>query len=64
MKKQSATILFHCPQCNANFEFDAIGEHEFVPCPVCGNNNVTVKKGSRLMLEDFCQCEVEPAIPA
>ena len=46
-----ASILFHCPQCNENFEFDAIGEHEFVPCPICGTDNVTVKKGNKIMLE-------------
>jgi Zn finger protein HypA/HybF involved in hydrogenase expression len=48
-----ASILFHCPQCNENFEFDAIGEHEFVPCPMCGTDHVTVKKGNRIMLEAF-----------
>ena len=46
-----ASILFHCPQCNANFEFDAIGEGEFVPCPVCGTEHISVKKGGKLMLE-------------
>jgi Zn finger protein HypA/HybF involved in hydrogenase expression len=45
------SILFTCPQCNANFEFDAIGKNEFVPCPVCGTNHVTVKVGGKLMLE-------------
>ena len=50
-----ASILFPCPQCNVNFEFDAIGEHEFVPCPLCGTHFVTVKKGSKMMLETFEQ---------
>ena len=59
-----ASILFHCPQCNANFEFDAIGKNEFVPCPVCGTDYVTIKKGNRLKLEAFDQCQCEPAIPA
>ncbi len=45
-----ASILFHCPQCNANFEFDAVGENELVPCPVCGTEHVTVKRGNRLTL--------------
>jgi Zn finger protein HypA/HybF involved in hydrogenase expression len=53
MKKQytTASILFTCPQCNANFEFDAVGEYELVACPVCGTRHVTVKVGSKLMLQ-------------
>ena len=50
-----ASILFHCTQCNSNFEFDAIGEGEFVPCPVCGTEHVSVKKGGKLMLETLEQ---------
>jgi len=50
-----ASILFTCTQCNANFEFDAIGENEFVPCPICGANHVTVKVGSKIMLETLEQ---------
>ncbi len=46
-----ASILFHCPQCNEGFEFDAVGENELVPCPVCGTEHVTIKKGHKLMLE-------------
>jgi Zn finger protein HypA/HybF involved in hydrogenase expression len=46
-----ASILFHCPQCNENFEFDHIGEGEFVPCPICGANHITVKVGGKLKLE-------------
>ncbi|MGD6852887.1 MAG: lysine biosynthesis protein LysW [Candidatus Bathyarchaeia archaeon] len=53
MKNQTlqASMLFTCPQCSANFEFDAIGQNEFVPCPVCGTELLTVKVGSKLMLE-------------
>jgi Zn finger protein HypA/HybF involved in hydrogenase expression len=51
----AASILFLCPQCNENFEFDSIGENEFVPCPICGTDNVTVKKGNKIMLEAFEQ---------
>jgi len=47
----TASILFHCPQCKENFEFDAIGKNEFVPCPVCGTQYVTVQAGNRLKLE-------------
>jgi Zn finger protein HypA/HybF involved in hydrogenase expression len=50
-KPNNASILFTCPICNANFEFDAVGEYELVPCPVCGTRHVTVKSGSKLMLQ-------------
>ncbi|MDR1991964.1 MAG: hypothetical protein LBQ98_00425 [Nitrososphaerota archaeon] len=45
-----ASVRFTCPQCRATFEFDAIGEYELVPCPVCGSDFVTVKKGCKLVL--------------
>jgi transcription initiation factor IIE alpha subunit len=64
MKRMNATVLFTCPGCHANFEFDSVGEYEFVPCPVCGADYVTIKKGKKLLLENFEQnlmCEV-PAI--
>jgi Zn finger protein HypA/HybF involved in hydrogenase expression len=51
----AASVLFNCPQCSADFEFDAVGEYELVPCPVCGSHLVTVKKGGKLMLEAFEQ---------
>jgi lysine biosynthesis protein LysW len=54
-KTNTASILFTCPQCNANFEFDDVGANEFVPCPICGIELVTVKKGSKLLLEAFEQ---------
>jgi Zn finger protein HypA/HybF involved in hydrogenase expression len=47
----AASILFRCPQCKVNFEFDAVEENEFVPCPVCGTHFITVKVGSKLKLE-------------
>lgn len=46
-----ASMLFHCPQCKENFEFDAIGKNEFVPCPVCGTKYVTVQVGNKVKLE-------------
>ncbi len=58
MKKSHAPILLHCPECKANFEFDNIGENEFVPCPICGTDFVTVKHGNRLMLQTFEQTQV------
>lgn len=53
MKKLTtlASMLFICSQCNANFEFDAVGEYELVACPVCGTRHVTVKEGSKVMLQ-------------
>jgi len=62
--KKMTTIKFTCPGCHANFEFDSVGEYEFVPCPVCGTDYVTIKKGNKLTLENFEQnqmCEA-PAI--
>jgi transcription initiation factor IIE alpha subunit len=61
MKTIDASIIFTCPECHCSFEFDAVGEHEFVPCPICGTDCVTVKKGSKLILETFDSaqmCEV------
>ena len=55
MQKTLASITFTCPQCNRKFEFDPVGENEFVPCPICGTDFFTVKKGNKLMLESFEQ---------
>jgi transcription initiation factor IIE alpha subunit len=57
MKKISESILFQCPECCEHFEFDSVGEYEFVPCPICGTNNVTVKKDDKLMLQTFKQTQ-------
>ena len=51
----SASILFYCPQCKENFEFDTVGKNEFVQCPVCGTEYVTVQSGNRLKLESIEQ---------
>jgi Zn finger protein HypA/HybF involved in hydrogenase expression len=53
MKKISESIIFLCPGCKETFEFDPIGEHEFVPCPMCGTEFMTVKKGQTMQLELF-----------
>lgn len=58
MKKILATIVFTCPECHANFEFDAVGEYESVACPICGSNYMTVKKGNKVVLENFDQTEM------
>lgn len=47
------TLIFTCPGCKESFEFDDVGEYEFVPCPVCGANNMTVKTGQTIMLQAF-----------
>ncbi|MCL1977004.1 MAG: hypothetical protein FWG55_02685 [Candidatus Bathyarchaeota archaeon] len=55
--KNSLSILFHCPQCRERFEFDFVGEYEFVPCPICGTSCITVKKGSKLILQTFSESQ-------
>jgi hypothetical protein len=35
-----------------NFEFDLVGEHQLVSCPLCGNEFITAQKGQTL-LESF-----------
>ncbi|XHH10375.1 MAG: hypothetical protein ACFCUE_07025 [Candidatus Bathyarchaeia archaeon] len=59
-----ASILFRCPQCHENFEFDYVGEYEFVPCPVCGTNCITVKKNGKLTLQTFSESRQEQEILA
>jgi Zn finger protein HypA/HybF involved in hydrogenase expression len=51
--KKGVSLTFTCPGCKETFEFDLIGEYEFVPCPVCGANFMTIKKGQTLLLEAF-----------
>jgi Zn finger protein HypA/HybF involved in hydrogenase expression len=51
MQNTSASILFRCPECHESFEFDPVEENEFIACPVCGTNCVTVKKGSKVALQ-------------
>ncbi len=46
-----ASILFHCPQCKEHFEFDHVGDGEFVSCPICETDYVTVKVGDKIKLE-------------
>ncbi|MCW4029482.1 MAG: lysine biosynthesis protein [Candidatus Bathyarchaeota archaeon] len=53
MNKPLHAIVFRCPTCHENFEFDAVGEHEYVACPLCGMGYVTVKKGGKMKLETF-----------
>jgi len=46
-------MKFECPACKIAFEFDWIGENEFISCPICGIDFKTAKKGRMLMLEPF-----------
>ena len=64
--KKMTTIKFTCPECHVSFEFDSVGEYEFVPCPVCGTDCFTIKKGNKLMLKtfDLTQMSEAPAILA
>ena len=57
-KTPMASIMFTCPQCNANFEFDAVGPNEFVPCPLCGAHFVSAQKGKKLVLETVMQAQI------
>jgi Zn finger protein HypA/HybF involved in hydrogenase expression len=61
MIQMKPSIVFTCPGCHAVFEFDSVGEYEFVPCPVCGTDYVTIKKGNKLLLENFDQTQMSEA---
>ena len=47
------SVVFGCPECKAIFEFDRVGEHELVTCPVCGSDFMTLRKGNKLALKSF-----------
>ncbi|MGD0071156.1 MAG: hypothetical protein ABSB71_06340 [Candidatus Bathyarchaeia archaeon] len=53
MEKMNTSITFTCPGCKETFEFDAVGEYQLVPCPICGIDFMTVRKGRTLLLEPF-----------
>jgi Zn finger protein HypA/HybF involved in hydrogenase expression len=53
MKDKNPSVTFRCPRCKQTFEFDAVGEYEFVPCPLCGTDFMTVRKGNALTLRSF-----------
>jgi hypothetical protein len=53
MQKILPTITFTCPECGETFEFDMVGEYQLVPCPLCGIDCMTVKKGETLLLKCF-----------
>jgi Zn finger protein HypA/HybF involved in hydrogenase expression len=47
------SINFICPRCKEGFEFDYVGEYQLVPCPVCGTDFMTIRKGQTLLLGSF-----------
>jgi Zn finger protein HypA/HybF involved in hydrogenase expression len=51
--KNNSTLKFTCPGCKETFEFDYVGEYEFVLCPICGAGHMTVKKGQTITLAAF-----------
>ena len=53
MQKINGSITFTCPGCKETFEFDCVGEYQFVPCPICGIDLITIRKGQTLKLEYF-----------
>jgi Zn finger protein HypA/HybF involved in hydrogenase expression len=53
MEISDETIFFLCPGCMKRFEFDLVGEHQLVSCPLCGIEFITVQKGHTLLLESF-----------
>lgn len=53
MEISTETIVFSCPGCMKSFEFDLVGEHQLIMCPLCGIEFITVKKGQTLQLESF-----------
>ena len=53
MEYVEQTIMFTCPDCKGSFEFDRVGEHQLVSCPICGIDFITIRKGQTLLLENF-----------
>jgi Zn finger protein HypA/HybF involved in hydrogenase expression len=53
MQKISSSITFTGPGCKETFEFDHVGEFQFVPCPICGTEFMTIQKGQELLLKPF-----------
>lgn len=53
MEKTNDPLTFLCPSCRGNFEFDFIGEYQLVPCPICGIELMTIRKGQKMLLQTF-----------
>jgi hypothetical protein len=51
MQKTNASLILASPKCKKTFEFDLIGEYQYVPCPICGTELKTTRKDQTLFLE-------------
>jgi Zn finger protein HypA/HybF involved in hydrogenase expression len=51
MQRIDSSITFTCPRCRETFKFDHSGEYELAPCPICGTEFITIRKGQALLLE-------------
>jgi ribosomal protein L37AE/L43A len=58
MQKDIEQVVFLCPKCQKTFEFDRIGEHQIVQCPICNIHLVSVTKKGALTLQFFEQYEL------
>lgn len=53
MLKNNRSVVFTCPKCRETFEFDQVDEYQYVPCPICGIELMTIRKNQALLLEPF-----------
>jgi Zn finger protein HypA/HybF involved in hydrogenase expression len=61
MEKKGTSLTFSCPKCKATFEFDFVDEYQYVPCPICGIELMTIRKDQTLLLEPFEFDQKNPA---
>jgi len=52
-QKINTSVIFTCPECKENFEFDFVDEYQYVHCPICGIELMTIRKNQILLLEPF-----------
>jgi Zn finger protein HypA/HybF involved in hydrogenase expression len=62
MQKISSSIIFTCPRCKETFKFDHVGEYQLMPCPICGIEFITIRKGQALLLKPFESNQKNPDI--
>jgi Zn finger protein HypA/HybF involved in hydrogenase expression len=63
MQKINSSTTFTCPRCKETFKFDHVGEYQLVPCPICGIEFITIRKGQELLLlEPFESNQKSPDI--
>lgn len=53
MEKTETLVVFTCRGCRETFEFDPVGEHQFVPFPICRIHLITVRRDQTPLLESF-----------